>query len=444
MASNPDVNLEALSTLMQLEASARRARSEKALEFLIVNETKKLVDYQQGILVHHGRKGLQVSSASNIAVVEDQAPFVAWLERVLKKLRLARDNYKIQAIDASMLEEGLADQWSDYALPFALWCPMLAPNKTLLGGLWLMRDKPWQENDITICGRVIETYSHAWGALTQNGALRPRKNRRLFWWILISILLVMAIPLRLSTLAPAEVTASKPRIVTAPLDGVVQDIPIAPNTMVKTGEEIVKFDDTSLRNNLVIAERALAVAEAAYQQASQGAFADKRDKAKLAILKAEYDLRLSERDYAVELLEKAAIAAADSGLLLFTDRADWIGKPVTVGERIMEIADPDRVELKIFLPVEDAILFDDEIPISIFLDHQPLESVEAKITSANYHAEQTPSGVLAFRITASFTGGTTQFRIGQQGTAKLYGKQVPLAYFLFRRPLSALRQTFGL
>ena len=100
MATTPDVNIEALSKLMQLEASARRAQSEKALEFLIVNETKQLVDYQQGVLVHNMRNGLRVSSASNIVVIEDQAPFVAWLEKVLKKLQLDRDDTKMRSIDA--------------------------------------------------------------------------------------------------------------------------------------------------------------------------------------------------------------------------------------------------------------------------------------------------------------------------------------------------------
>ena len=443
MASTPEVNVEALSRLMQLESAARRAQSEKALEFLIVNETKQILPYQQGVLLHNRRNGLRVSSASNIAVVEEQAPFIAWLEKVLKHLDLADENSTMRPLDASMVDEELRAQWADYALPFALWCPLFAPNKTLLGGLWLMRDKPWLEKDLTICTRINETYAHAWGALTQNGALKPRRVRHRAWWVAAVLLLVMAIPVRLSTLAPAEITATDPVIVTSPIDGVVEEIPLQPNTMVADGDTVVRFDDTTLKNNFLLAERALAVAEAAFQQASQGAFADKRDKAKLAILKAEYELRLSERDYAAELLEKTEIKAVDHGILLFTDVAEWVGKPVTVGERIMEIADPDHVELKIFLAVEDAIVFDEQIPIDIFLDHQPLDSVEAKITNANYQAEQTPAGILAFRITAEFTGGTAQFRIGQQGTAKIYGERVPLAYFLFRRPLSALRQALG-
>ena len=35
-------------------------------------------------------------------------------------------------------------------------------------------------------------------------------------------------------------------------------------------------------------------------------------------------------------------------------------------------------------------------------------------------------------------------RIGLRGTAKVYAKRVPLAVYLFRRPLAALRKTLGL
>jgi hypothetical protein len=34
--------------------------------------------------------------------------------------------------------------------------------------------------------------------------------------------------------------------------------------------------------------------------------------------------------------------------------------------------------------------------------------------------------------------------MGLKGTAKIYGDKVPLFYYLMRRPISALRQTFGI
>lgn len=34
-------------------------------------------------------------------------------------------------------------------------------------------------------------------------------------------------------------------------------------------------------------------------------------------------------------------------------------------------------------------------------------------------------------------------RVGQKGTAKLYGEQIRLGYLLLRRPLTSLRQAVG-
>jgi hypothetical protein len=45
---------------------------------------------------------------------------------------------------------------------------------------------------------------------------------------------------------------------------------------------------------------------------------------------------------------------------------------------------------------------------------------------------------------ADLAGTDPRIRIGWQGSAKVYGEQGPLAFLLFRRPLTALRQLTGL
>ena len=61
---------------------------------------------------------------------------------------------------------------------------------------------------------------------------------------------------------------------------------------------------------------------------------------------------------------------------------------------------------------------------------------------AAYAAELMPGGNLAYRLDARFIEKAP--RIGLRGTAKVYAKRVPLAVYLFRRPLAALRKTLGL
>jgi hypothetical protein len=129
--------------------------------------------------------------------------------------------------------------------------------------------------------------------------------------------------------------------------------------------------------------------------------------------------------------------------VIFTDKSEWIGKPVVVGERIMEVADPQEFELKIDLPVEDAIVLREGAEVEVFLNANPLRAIPAQLIHASYHASILPTNVLAYRVEAEFTDPPEEIRIGWQGTAKIYGEPVTLFFYLFRRPLGILRQTLG-
>lgn len=108
----------------------------------------------------------------------------------------------------------------------------------------------------------------------------------------------------------------------------------------------------------------------------------------------------------------------------------------------MELADPSSVSLRIELDVGDAIQLEPDAPITLFLDSDPLIPHAAVLERIAYESELTPTGNLAYRLDARFTG--TPPRIGLRGTAKVSGEYVPLAVYLFRRPLAAMRQSVGL
>jgi HlyD family secretion protein len=143
------------------------------------------------------------------------------------------------------------------------------------------------------------------------------------------------------------------------------------------------------------------------------------------------------------MLHHVEVKALRTGLVLFGDKSDWIGKPVVVGEAIMEVADLQDYELKIDLPVEDAIVLREGGEVEVFLNANPFHAIPATLTHASYHASILPTNVLAYRVIATFTDPPEDIRIGWQGTAKVYGEQVTLFFYLFRRPLGVLRQTLG-
>ncbi|MNP67520.1 hypothetical protein D3C76_1633630 [compost metagenome] len=108
----------------------------------------------------------------------------------------------------------------------------------------------------------------------------------------------------------------------------------------------------------------------------------------------------------------------------------------------MEIADPAQAELRVELPVADAIGLENGAEVALFLDSDPLHRHSATLERSAYQAQSTAAGQLAYRLDAAFDGAPP--RIGLRGTAKLFGDRAPLALYLLRRPLAALRQAVGL
>jgi hypothetical protein len=116
---------------------------------------------------------------------------------------------------------------------------------------------------------------------------------------------------------------------------------------------------------------------------------------------------------------------------------------VTVGERVMQVADPNKVELQAWLPTADAIPVASGDTLTLYPQGAPFSSFHATVTSVAYRAETTRDGYLAYRVKASFAIGEPAPRIGQLGSARLHGGWAPLAYVLLRRPLVQLRQWLG-
>jgi hypothetical protein len=78
------------------------------------------------------------------------------------------------------------------------------------------------------------------------------------------------------------------------------------------------------------------------------------------------------------------------------------------------------------------------------LHTEPLSPRAARLVEASYQASISPDGVAAYRLRAKFNEGVELPRIGLRGTARISGDWVTLGYFLFRRPLSTVREWTGL
>jgi multidrug resistance efflux pump len=440
-----------LETLLQLEGAIRAARTRQELQFLFVNETRRLISYRQAVfltLPTPSSPQYEVRAVSSVPVVDRAVPLIQWIERLIRDLRQASTSQDIRSVTETDCPPDLLPDWQEFTAGHGLWCPLTyldELDEQSYGGLWLTRDQPWPEHEVTVLQRLSEAYAYAWRAVGPSKSSRWRweLSRTTTGLLAAAIVGALAIPVPMSTLAPAKIVAKDPMIVSAPIDGVIADIMVLPNTIVAQGDVLLKYEDTTFRSEYQVAERNLDVAMAQYRRAAQGSFVEADQKADVPLLKAEVQLRETERNYAYERLAKVEVKADQAGLVLYTDKSDWIGKPVVVGQRIMELANPQQLEVRIDLPVEDAIVLREGAPVSLFLNANPYSSVQATISHASYHAEVLPNNTLAYRVTAQLGEGAAEFRIGWQGTAKIYGERVTLFTYLFRRPISAVRPWIG-
>ncbi|MGB0909954.1 MAG: efflux RND transporter periplasmic adaptor subunit [Nitrospirales bacterium] len=445
----PPLELQAIFTLLQLEPQARMAQNVKELQFLAVNETRRLLPYRQAFLFTTGstsQKPCQLEAASSVPVIQRDAPLTQWLERTLHTYREKGDKPKTQRFSQDDCPPDLRAEWREFSFAHVLWCPLMLPDNTFLGGLWLTKETPWEDSEATVAQRLSDTYAHAWGALVGKNKIVANGGKLRKWLVRLAFLMsmiILALPINLSTLAPVEVVAKNPAIVSAPMDGIIAEIVAPPNTFVQKGQTIFLYESINLRNQYEVAEQNLSKAIAEYRKATQEAFSTNENDGHIPSLKAEVQLQETEREYALERLDQVEVKATKSGLLLYSDESDWIGRPIEAGERIMEITDLQNIELAIELPVVDAIVLHEHAPIDVFLDAKPLETLSATLTHASYQAVQLPEQTLAYRVTGTLQHIPKDIRIGWRGTAKIYGEKTTVFFLLFRRPISTTRQYLG-
>jgi len=442
--SGPEPSVPLLS-LLQLQRRARQAATAEALGFVIVNETLQLARYRQAALWAAGGLG-HVAAVSGPPQPDPNAPYVQWLAGVCR--HLMREQPEATEVAAGALPPALAADWSAWLPAHALWLPLGREGEPADGGLLLAREEPWAPHELALLKELGHAYGHALHAFRPQralrdrlfGALRAGKARRR---LLVGALLACLFPIRLAALAQAEVVPQDPFMVRAPLDGVIDRFDIRPNQPVQPGTPLFSLDTTALRARMALARKAVDTAQEEYRQSAQLAVTSDKSRAEIALRRGRLQEKAVEMDYTAEQLDRVQVKADRAGIAVFADTSDWVGKAVTLGERVLQVADPAKVELVAWLPAADLLPVAPGDTLTLYPQGAPLQSFEARVLSVAYRAEVTRDGFLAYRVKAQFAPGQPTPRIGQLGTARLQGGWAPLAYVALRRPLAVLRQWLG-
>ena len=440
-----DKNIK-IARLIGLEKKSREARTQDELNFVVVNETRQIIDFVNSYLIlKTPTDKYHVKAVSDLATVDRTAPLVTYVENIInEKTNISLK--EIQNYEVDKLSKSLNLNKPKNIPDNILLTPIFSPQKGLQGFLILTRNEKFNDNEVELARHLSITYGHAFNTFLADFSIKDffKKNftGKRSWIIILAIILISIIPIKITSTAPVEVVPSNPRLITAPFDGVVKNIIVNNNDKINSGDLLIQIEDTDLKNSYNLATQSLQVAEKELLRSRQFSFSNDEEKARLAELVAQVDLKKAEVKSTSERLKNSKIYADKDGIAIVDQKNNWQGRPVSVGEKIITIANPEKVEFLIWLPVKDSLIIKENTDVKVFLDINPIKPLKGKLKRASYQSSLSPEEVLSYQISASFEGEEIP-RIGLRGTAKIYGSRVTLFYYLFRKPITFVRQLIG-
>lgn len=452
-----------MGAFIDLEHAFRRAHNVPVLRTVLATGARRLVPYSTGVVFDRAMpaslKNLSGANAPRWTLtaidgttsVDRRAPFSIAFETLLGDLESAGDALLAKPLciklDANLVgEEVIAHLGADI---LALWVPALDTKQNVIGGFFGLRQKEWPVQEQTVLTSLMQAWSHAYCALTADKPSISRIALKLFAHREFGItaaalaILVLAWPVQFSVLAPAEIVGARPTLLSAPLDGIVSRIEVNPGEAVNSGEPVIMMLDTQLRSNLTVAEKNEDLAIAKYNREVQASAFSNRGNAEITLAAADLAVAQAELARAKEAFSRASITAPKAGIALFTSAADLIGKPVRTGDPLIEIVDPSITELKIDLAIADGIDMKPGTSAKLFLEGDPVNPLPVTISRIGYRPVHVDGAAMAYRLFADFDTANSG-SLGARGTVRIEGAQVPLGFYLFRRPIASLRQKFGL
>ena len=446
--------------VLDLIRKARSAQSKAELQFLLVNQTHALAPYRQAALWVNRK----LAKLSGVVKIESNGPYAQWLSQVYDEIDRNRPKIPVP-LTASHFPSPVAKDWAQWFPEYALWVPL--PTGGPAGGLLLAREAPFLEHEVALLTEWVDAWQHAYQhqrkALPLLGRSASDKEqpqgffgrifdglfgtggKKLLWGVAILTALGF-VPVPLTVLAPAEIVPANPELIRAPLEGVIDRFYVQPNDPIKKGQPLFSFDERLIKSRLEVSIQSLGIAEAEYRQAAQLALSDNQAKLNLANLAGQIQERRVEVAYIRDQLSRSQVTATRDGIALLDDPSAWIGRPVAVGEQVMRIAALEDKEIEAWISISDLIPIEPQNPVQMYLNANPLRPLTGTVRYLGYDPVTRPDGTLAYRLRAKLveTSDDNETRIGARGTVKIEGPTVLAAYWVLRRPWSALQSHLGI
>lgn len=426
-------SVQLLAEINRLTLKAFKSKKAQNLIFLILNDTVPVVKYDRAVLWKLDPKGkpqmLGISGQPSINKLTDLSK--QWLSIVSN----LKEPEKAQALVLPEIPESTS----------ILWMPIFVHDKPILG-LWLERwnNAKWRPEEVELLKYLLVNYGAAYEKFVPRFSFKDfMRKRPLHYATGIALLLLMFVRVPLRIVAPCEVIPKDPVVVTAPLEGIIEQVIVKPGQHVEKGDLLFEYDKRVPLQDLRVAQKKVEIIKAEVDRATAQA---QRDKKALAELGVEA-LKLKKEQLELELAEFRAsqlnVRSPESGIAMLDNPEEWEGKPVKMGEKVLVIANPLETRVRMWVPEDDNIVLDMQKPIKVFLNVHPEKNLPARLIYISSYTHVTDKAVSSFIAEADWDESVKDVKLGLKGSAILYGDDVSLFYWIMRKPLAYVRRLVG-
>lgn len=441
------VEVNAAAAINTLLIRAIRAQSSKNLFFAFVNDPVRLFHYDRATLWSLKKKTPKLIAVSGHDSFPKATPFstkfATFIQQIPNLTQAQRVNVELNDLDLKI----------PGSRPALFWLPFTADGEAHVGLLieYWQSDKqqlPTEEMLKLVSTTLLSAYANLFAKIESGYSFLNRwgvERKKLFSYLLLGILvLLVAIRVPLRIVAPAEVVPNDPLLITAPLEGIIENVLVKPGAMVQKNTLLFEYEREAPMRQLESARKEVEQNEAEVKRAIVQGLTDEKARDELAL----YQLKLEKGKVNLALAEYQAsrleVRAPDAGVVMLDAPDQWRGKPVKIGEKVLILSNPAKTKLRTWLPEDDNILLDFNRPITVFLNVAPTRSYEAKLIYIANESSIDAKQMASFIAEADWVGTHEDAKLGLKGSAILYGENVSLIYYLLRRPIAKFRHLLGI
>ncbi len=430
------------AAIYRLALRAWQAPNRRAAIFRMANETHEVFPYERALFFDLEAATPRLAAISGYEDLPRDAPHAAAACKIAASARRrglgvlrAEDFPDLKAEWQTVCPEGTA-----------LWLPLTIKGENA-AALWLERpdNATWTAEEIALLGVLAEGYASALAPYRSRwrAVLKALTQRRALTALVVIAIAALAWPIPMRVMAPCEVVAENPTVVTAPLNGVIAEVLVKPGQRVETGDLLFRYDDRAGRQDLEVAERQVSIVRAQLDESLASAMREREAQARTRILQAQLAQEEARLELARYICSRLEIKAPKAGLVEMPEPAEWQGRPVKVGERLLRLLSPECTRVRFWVAERDRLPGLEKKPARVFLPSVPSKVFTARILWLNTAVQNSPQGVPSFLGEAEWQDQPPTFALGQQGQIALYGEKSSSLHSILRKPLAALRPWLG-